>query len=96
MRWDRLGDPIDQLLDRPLADGYAKHRATEILHRTVAVALGACHLPDQCGEPRTLACGMLRGRLSLVDLAAVEAAPSMEHKVCDLHANLGKLDHLMV
>ena len=50
-----LGDPVDELVDRPLADGDAKHRAAEILNRAAAVALGACHLPHQCGEPRAVA-----------------------------------------
>ena len=45
-----LEEPVDELLDRPLADGDAKHRTAEILNRSAAVALGACHLPDQCGE----------------------------------------------
>ncbi|MEM4407066.1 MAG: hypothetical protein QXS68_08495, partial [Candidatus Methanomethylicaceae archaeon] len=95
MESDGLGDPINELVGRLLADGETKYRAAEIMNYKATFAVAGCKLPDKCGEPRAGDSEILRGQLTLVYCAAVKASPFMKHKVGDLRANLGKLDHLM-
>lgn len=92
---DGFGSPIDNLLDRPEADGDAQHRGAKSLDSLAAVAVDATDLSHQGAEPGAEAGFKCFGGVALAGFTAGGALSLIEDEMDDRHHDLGQLDVLV-
>jgi hypothetical protein len=85
VRSDGLGDPVDHLLDGPLADGQPRHRAAKLRDDGSTVSLNAPQFSNEGAKPWSIARLVGRGKLRLVEPATAHTATLVQHQMGDLH-----------
>lgn len=92
VRLDGRGNTVDDLLDRPKADGNSQHGGEQLLNDGATVTLPSCHLSHSGTEPWPLACAVFVRQGRLVAFAATGAMGAVEIEVGEVQFDLRQLD----